>query len=108
MGLALVQRQALKLKMTPALYQSVAVLQCNNEELAHLIREKALENPLLNVADSDFHRDDLFSFKGSSMTKSTSDVIAETTAQSIDFRERLHRESIRCVWNLPVSKQPIC
>ncbi|WP_028983181.1 RNA polymerase factor sigma-54 [Sporolactobacillus terrae] len=89
MGLALVQRQALKLKMTPALYQSVAVLQCNNEELTHLIREKALENPLLNVADSDLHRDDLFSFKGA---KSTSDVIAETQAQTIDFRERLHRE----------------
>lgn len=89
MGLALVQSQSLKLKMAPALYQSVAVLQCNNEELSRLLHEKAMENPLLRVEDHDYHRD--YSSMGGE-AKYTSDVIEETAADTVDFRELLHRD----------------
>ncbi|MCO7176478.1 RNA polymerase factor sigma-54 [Sporolactobacillus kofuensis] len=90
MGLSLVQRQSLKLKMAPALYQSVAVLQCNNEELSTYLHEKALENPLLHV-ESGKDSNAYYTSVGNE-TKSTSDVIEETATASVDFRELLHHD----------------
>ncbi len=90
MGLALVQKQSLKLKMAPALYQSVTLLQFNNEELSQYIHEKALENPLLHVEDSDFRTDRPYT--AGDGVKSTTEVIEETVAGTSDFRELLHRD----------------
>ncbi|MFT8312199.1 MAG: RNA polymerase factor sigma-54 [Sporolactobacillus sp.] len=91
MGLALVQTQSLKLKMTPALFQSMTVLQCNNEELSRMLHEKALENPLLHVEDREDRRD-YSSYSIDGAAKSTSDVIEETAANRVDFRELLHQD----------------
>ncbi|MDN3956490.1 RNA polymerase factor sigma-54 [Sporolactobacillus laevolacticus] len=91
MGLALVQKQSLKLKMAPALYQSVTVLQCNNEELSKYLHEKALENPLLRVEDRDYRPDYSYNASGNG-AKSTSEVIEETAIDVLDFRELLHRD----------------
>lgn len=91
MGLALVQKQSLKLKMAPALYQSVTLLQFNNEELSQYIHEKALENPLLHVEESGFQTDYL-SYPAGDGIKSTTDVIEETIAGTSDFRELLHQD----------------
>ncbi|MFT8708745.1 MAG: RNA polymerase factor sigma-54 [Sporolactobacillus sp.] len=87
MGLELVQKQMLKLKMTPQLLQSVEVLQYNNEQLADYIRQKALENPLIKARESDYlpHYHD-------SEARSTTDVIEETIAENGDFRESLHAD----------------
>lgn len=90
MDLVLVQKQSLKLKMTPALYQSVTLLQFNNEELSQYIHEKALENPLLHVEESDFRND--YSYSSGGGIKSTTDVIEETIEETSDFRELLHRD----------------
>ncbi|MCO7125053.1 RNA polymerase factor sigma-54 [Sporolactobacillus shoreicorticis] len=88
MGLALVQTQSLKLKMAPALFQSMTVLQCNNEELSRLLHEKALENPLLHIEDGR----NFSSYSINGEAKSTSDVIEETAADRVDFRELLHQD----------------
>ncbi|MFX3616760.1 MAG: RNA polymerase factor sigma-54 [Sporolactobacillus sp.] len=86
MGLELVQRQLLKLKMTPQLLQSVTLLQYNNEELADYIRQKALENPLLSSRESDYRPP----YDGE--IRSTTEVIEETVADEGDFRESLHQD----------------
>lgn len=96
MGLALVQKQALKLKMTPALFQSVTLLQFSNEQLSEYIMEKAMENPLLNAEKNDFQSADLggvssFAQYGDE-AKSATDVIEETVASSSDYRDLLHRD----------------
>ncbi|WP_353948422.1 RNA polymerase factor sigma-54 [Sporolactobacillus sp. Y61] len=91
MSLELVQKQSQQLRMAPAMYQSVKLLQYNNLELADILLEKSLENPLLNFADSD-RQADYFSYSGRDQTKSTTDVLEETLAQTVDFRERLHRD----------------
>ncbi|RYM05937.1 RNA polymerase sigma-54 factor [Sporolactobacillus sp. THM7-7] len=90
MGLTLVQKQSLQLKLAPAMYQSVKLLQYNHQELAGFIREKALENPLLRVKEPSYTAN--YAYKERDSVKSTTDVIEETLAQTDDFRERLHRE----------------
>ncbi|CAM3281794.1 RNA polymerase factor sigma-54 [Sporolactobacillus spathodeae] len=85
MGLELVQKQLLKLKMTPQLLQSVALLQFNNEQLADYIRQKALENPLIKARESDY-----LPRYSDGEARSTTEVIEETIADSADFRESLH------------------
>ncbi|MCL1632251.1 RNA polymerase factor sigma-54 [Sporolactobacillus sp. CPB3-1] len=89
MGLVLVQKQSQKLKLTPALYQSMQILRCNTEELSRLIHEKAMENPLMQVSD---HADRYDYFLPDEEKKSASEVIEEMIAESTDFRERLHRD----------------
>ncbi|TCP24860.1 RNA polymerase RpoN-/SigL-like sigma 54 subunit [Scopulibacillus darangshiensis] len=87
MALDMMQTQTLKLKMAPALYQSISLLQYNNQELYHFVREQALENPLLQVDDSpytpvkstvEWHSD-----------KSKTDIIEETATGHSDFRDVL-------------------
>ncbi|RYL95773.1 RNA polymerase sigma-54 factor [Sporolactobacillus sp. THM7-4] len=93
MGPALVQKQSLTLKMAPAMYQSVKLLQYNNQELADFMEKKALENPLIQVEDpgyTDFAKD--YPSIGGDASKSSTDVIEETLAQRDDFREHLHRD----------------
>lgn len=89
MGLSLVQRQSLKQKLAPALYQSVKLLQLNNHQLVDFVAQKALENPLLHSASADV-------FAGSRQwndeSRSTTEIIEETIASTEDFREELRRE----------------
>ncbi|WP_100487211.1 RNA polymerase factor sigma-54 [Sporolactobacillus pectinivorans] len=96
MGLALVQKQALKLKMAPALFQSVTLLQFSNEQLSDYIMGKAMENPLLNAERSDFRpagQEFVSSFtQAGDGSRSTSDVIEETVASSSDYHEMLHND----------------
>lgn len=87
---ALVQTQALKLKMTPALLQSVKLLQFSNEQLYDYVMEKAMGNPLIRVERSTRQMAG-FSRTGGE-ARSVTDVIEETAAAPIDFRDKLRRQ----------------
>lgn len=96
MGPVLVQKQALKQKLSPALFQSVTLLQFSNTELSDYIKEKALENPLLRAEPASFHgrRDEWTESVASfgDRSKSATEVIEETVGASTGFRERLHND----------------
>ena len=53
MGLILQQRQELKLLMTSQLRQSIELLQYSTNDLEQLIRQQELENPLIELQESD-------------------------------------------------------
>jgi RNA polymerase sigma-54 factor len=92
MGLSLVQRQSLKQKMAPALYQSVKLLQLNNDQLVDFLAQKALENPLLHTDSVRSPGVASGSMQWSDDSRSTTDVIEETIASSEDFREELRHQ----------------
>ncbi|RYL93623.1 RNA polymerase factor sigma-54 [Sporolactobacillus sp. THM19-2] len=91
MGLALVQNQSLKQKLTPALFQSVTLLQFNHEQLSDYIKEKATGNPLLHVGETDFGYTPAHSVAGEE-ARSTTDVIEETVQSPGSFRDQLHMD----------------
>ncbi|MFT8872312.1 MAG: RNA polymerase factor sigma-54 [Sporolactobacillus sp.] len=84
----LVQKQTFKLKMTPQQLQAMKMLQLSGEELTGYLRDRAMENPLLNA--------DAFSgnsaYTSADAARSTTDVIEETLADRADFRRLLQRE----------------
>lgn len=92
MGLSLVQRQSLKQKLAPALYQSVKLLQLNNDQLVDYLARKALENPLLHADSVRNPEVASRSLQWSEDSRSTTDVIEETIASTEDFRDELHRQ----------------
>ena len=49
LGFQLAQVQSLKLALTPAIQQSIHILQLSNLELVELLQDKALENPVIEI-----------------------------------------------------------
>lgn len=92
MGLSLVQKQSLKQKMAPALYQSVKLLQLNNHQLVDFVAQKALENPLLHTSSIRSADVSAGSRQWNEESRSTTDIIEETIASAADFREELHHD----------------
>lgn len=87
MGPELVQKQSLKLKMAPAMYQSVRLLQFNRYELVEFMREQSLENPLLHIDESSGPV--VSGSSGANGMKSSTEVIEQTLADTFDFRDVL-------------------
>lgn len=94
MGLSISQTQTLKLNMTPALYQAISLLQYNNLDLSNFIRRQALENPLLQVEEPAYASGFSAGAAGRSApdgsSKSRTDIIEQTLAAEINFRDQLH------------------
>lgn len=53
MELGLYQQQTMKLAMTQELRQAITILQYSGQELVEFIQEQALENPLIDVEETD-------------------------------------------------------
>ncbi|WP_141603850.1 RNA polymerase factor sigma-54 [Terrilactibacillus laevilacticus] len=91
MGMNLSQVQSLKLKLTPAVYQAISLLQYNSQDLTKLIHEQAEINPFLSIRDwsssSSTYREG-----GTNHVTSTTDVIEQTIANGSSFREELRSQ----------------
>ncbi|MGM7702824.1 RNA polymerase factor sigma-54 [Pseudalkalibacillus sp. Hm43] len=57
MELGLYQTQSMKLVMTNELRQAITILQYPTLELAHFLRQQALENPIIELIERDTHTD---------------------------------------------------
>ncbi|MTT30809.1 RNA polymerase factor sigma-54 [Terrilactibacillus sp. BCM23-1] len=93
MGMNLSQVQALKLKLTPAVYQAISLLQYNTQDLTKLIHEQAEINPFLSIHDWS-GSSSMYGVGSHGMNNSTSttDVIEQTIANGSGFREELRSQ----------------
>ncbi len=82
------QTQQQQLKMAPMLFEAISLLQFNQTDLVTFIKEKALENPLLEYRETNPPQ-----MKASRQSQhSTTDIIENTLSDSISFREELKQQ----------------
>lgn len=82
------QTQQQQLKMAPMLLEAISLLQFNQLDLRSYLKEKALENPLIDYVEPDVRP---MRVSPSGMT-STTDIIENTLTPSISFREDLKQQ----------------
>jgi RNA polymerase sigma-54 factor len=82
------QTQQQQLKMAPMLLEAISLLQFNQLDLRSYLKEKALENPLIDYFEPEV-RPVRLSPRG---TASTTDIIENTLTPSISFREDLKQQ----------------
>lgn len=84
------QTQQQELKMAPMLFEAISLLQYNQLDLNAYIKEKALENPLLEYQEAE--APPVRMLKSSGSVLSTTDVIENTLTETISFREDLKHQ----------------
>lgn len=84
------QTQKIHLKMTTELRQAIELLQYTNDELYQYIKEQALENPLIELIESDKHLLSVNSGQNHSLQHDFS--IDSLQSRSKDMRSRLIQE----------------
>ncbi|MFC7394571.1 RNA polymerase factor sigma-54 [Scopulibacillus cellulosilyticus] len=94
MALEMMQTQTLNLKMSPALYQAISLLQYTNTELYDFIKEQAMENPLIHLEESSIPSKSLMSgWQNQPPDKTRTDIIEETISHKSDFRDSLFQQA---------------
>ncbi|MBM7644979.1 RNA polymerase sigma-54 factor [Scopulibacillus daqui] len=95
MALEMIQTQTLNLKMSPALYQAISLLQYTNTELVDFIKEQAMENPLIHLEDSSYMSSKPLSssWHNQPADKTRTDIIEETISDKGDYRESLYQQA---------------
>ncbi|WP_085521340.1 RNA polymerase factor sigma-54 [Tuberibacillus sp. Marseille-P3662] len=90
MALELVQTQEQQLKMTPALFQAITLLQYNHQELTEYIEERALDNPLIELERPfDRYEQPIPSGGWDRTADSRTDILEATVSNQQNFREDL-------------------
>lgn len=79
------QTQQQQMKMAPMLFEAISLLQYNQMDLNAYLKEKALENPLIEFRDAE--RPPVRVSSGSML--STTDIIENTLSNSFSFRDEL-------------------
>ncbi|HSU79411.1 MAG TPA: RNA polymerase factor sigma-54 [Candidatus Angelobacter sp.] len=81
------QTQQQQLKMAPMLLEAISLLQFNQLDLRSYLKEKALENPLI-----DYFEPEVRPVRVSQGGTSTTDIIENTLTPTISFREDLKQQ----------------
>ncbi|WEG13636.1 RNA polymerase factor sigma-54 [Pullulanibacillus sp. KACC 23026] len=79
-----------QMKMAPMLFEAISLLQYNQVDLNAFLKEKTLENPLLDYQEADIYADSSFNKRGTGV--SATDVLENTMTKAESFREDLKQQ----------------